>query len=182
METHRGSLLLFTDLWGYLSPKRTPLGFGSPQGHTRAHKHACPYTHTNTHPEGNFQARGRAMMQTQAPDQHSSLQGRGQQEAPSPPACWQGSLSEAVGQLVAIQLPLRLQAPRKLHSRLPVHTPALAALTIQGRVALPRQRRERSLPRQPAPVPAHPPHQTVAPRRPLRVVAFLSMGPLNSLE
>lgn len=85
METHRGSLLLFTDLWGYLSPKRTPLGFGSPQGHTRAHKHACPYTHTNTHPEGNFQARGRAMMQTQAPGQHSSLQGRGQQEAPSPP-------------------------------------------------------------------------------------------------
>lgn len=53
-----------------------------------------------------------------------------------PPACSQGSLAEAVSQLVAVQLPLWLQAPWKLHSGLPVHTPALATLPVQGRMAL----------------------------------------------
>lgn len=42
LETHQGSPLPLSGLSGYLSPKRTSLGSGSPQGHTHAYKH----THT----------------------------------------------------------------------------------------------------------------------------------------
>ena len=144
---------------------------------THAHTHTRKHTPRETSgPEAGPGLRPRLQVSSAA------SRGGGSRGQRAPPPADRASLAEAVSQLVAVQLPLRLQAPRKLHSRLPVHTPALAALPIQGRVALPRQGCERSELRQPAPIPAQPPSQTGAPRWTLRAEAFLNMGPLSSLE
>lgn len=164
---------------GDQSPKRTLLGFGSPQGHIYAHKH------TQAHTPGKLLG----LRQSQDSDSGSrpALQPPGDVVArgTEPPAYRKGSLSEAVSQLLAVQLPLWFQAPLKLHSRLPVDTPALSALPIQSRVALPRQGHKRSVPRQP--VPSHNSSSAPNSNRDSKMApeggsSFLNKGPLSSLE
>jgi hypothetical protein len=138
--------LPLSDLFSYLCPKRTLQAPAYPKGILLP---INTHTHTNTHtpretsgPQAEPGLRPRLHSKSTLKPQSMGVEG-----GTEPPACWQASLSEAVGQLVAVQLPLGLQAPWKLHPCLPVHTPALAALPIQGWVTLPRQRHERSAPR-----------------------------------
>lgn len=83
------------------------------------------------------EAKSQASDRDSKPDQlYSPPDHRGLAGGTESPTCGQASLLEAVSQLVAVQLPLGFQAPWKLHSCLPIHTPALAALSIQGGVTL----------------------------------------------
>lgn len=98
-------------------------------------------TRVHTHTKGNFGQGQRQTARTQTPSQVNSTtpEHRGLVGGTESPTCWQVSLLEAVSQLVAVQLPLGFQTPRKLHPCLPIHTPALATLSVQGGVTLPRQ-------------------------------------------